>query len=597
MPFVAFIFCLIFSFSLAQAAPSIVYVVSMPQPQTHYLEVEMRLNGTAAATEAQKNGYIDLKMPVWTPGSYLIREYAKNVEGFQAFGGGQAVKAEKIRKNTWRIYSNNDNLTLRYRVYANELSVRTSFVDDGFAVLSNASIFLFHDKLKALPLKLIVQPFGNWKQISTGLKRVADQPATFEAANYDVLVDSPVLVGNQKILTFMASKVPHFVAMNGEVQYDSAKLPLDMQKVCETAATIVGEQPCTDYTFLVLNAQSGSGGLEHSNSTMLHVNRAAYGNEGNYRNFLSLVAHEYFHLWNVKRIRPVALGPFDYENENYTRLLWVAEGFTSFYQDYILLKAGFRSPDNYLEVLSNGISSVENKPGNRVQSVSEASWDAWIKYYRPNENSQNSTISYYDKGAVLGAMLNLIMIANSNGQRSLDDLMRLLYEEYYKKQKRGFTDAEFLKACEQIAAMSLEDFFQKHIYGTEPIDYNRYLRPVGLEMLDQNANISKPYVGANVARNVIASVVRDSPAARDGLSAGDEILQVDGQLLPAEGLNAVMINKKAGDVLHFAIKRDGLPKNVVVTLGRSPFVNFQIKKIANATSVQGALYSKFLFLK
>jgi len=586
-------------FSSQAAIPTVVYTLSMPQPQTHYFEVEMRLSNIGTATESKKNGYLDVKMPVWTPGSYLIREYAKNVEDFRVLSGGQAVKWEKIRKNTWRIFSTDEYITVQYRVYAYELSVRTSFLDDAQGYLNGASIFLFNDQLKSLPLRLIVQPYADWKQINTGLKRVADSPATFEAANYDVLVDSPVSIGNQQVFDFTASGIPHTVAMSGAVQFDPNKLAADMQKVCETAATVVGEHPCTDYTFLVLNALQGGGGLEHSNSTTLHVARNAYANEGSYRGFLSLVAHEYFHLWNIKRIRPMALGPFDYENENYTRLLWVGEGFTSFYQEYILLKAGFRTSENYLNMLAAQISGVENKPGNRVQSVADASWDAWIKYYRPNENSVNSTVSYYDKGAVIGSIINLIVLANTKGQRSLDDVMRLLYQEYYKKQKRGFTDEEFQKACEQVAAMPLNDFFQNHIYGTEPIDYGRYLRPVGLTITDQNANNSTPFLGANASSAnhwVLTSIVRDSPAALAGLNPGDEIVQIDGQTRPLDGLDGWLATKQVGNVATFAIKRDGLAKTVNVAVGRLPFVRFKIDRIPRITTAQEDLYKKWLFV-
>jgi predicted metalloprotease with PDZ domain len=590
----------VFALNCQAVEPSVVYVLSMPQPKTHYFEVEMRLNNVASATKAAQNGYIDLKMPVWTPGSYLIREYAKNVEGFQAFGNGQAVKWEKIRKNTWRIFGNHNHLVVRYRVYAYELSVRTSFLDETQGYLNGASIFLFQDSLKALPLRLVVQPYSNWTRVSTGLKRVPNQLNTFEAPNYDVLVDSPISIGTQQVFEFKASGVPHQVSMSGEAQYDAAKLAADMQKVCETSTTIIGEHPCTDYTFLVLNAQQGSGGLEHSNSTTLHVSRNSYASEANYRGFLSLVAHEYFHLWNVKRIRPVALGPFDYENENYTRMLWVAEGFTSFYQDYILLKAGFRTPDNYLDLLANQLSGVENKPGNRVQSVAEASWDAWIKYYRPNENSINSTISYYDKGAVIGGIMNLLILANTKGQRSLDDVMRLLYNEYYKKLKRGFTDEEFQQACEQVAGMSLTDFFQKHIYGTQPIDYNRYLRPVGLELTDQNVNNNIAFLGANTSssnRWLVASVVRDSPAAVAGLNAGDEITQLNGLPRPADGLDAWLTTQNVGSTATLTVRRDGLLKQITITIGRSPFVNFKIAKATSLSASQEELQRKWLFIK
>ncbi|MEZ4906034.1 MAG: peptidase M61, partial [Spirosomataceae bacterium] len=311
----------------------------------------------------------------------------------QAFTNNQSVKTEKIRKNTWRIYTKENNLKVTYRVYAYELSVRTSFLDDSHGYINGATLFLFHDQLKAIPLKVVIQPYPDWKYVSTGLKKIATN--TFEATHYDNLVDCPIEIGNQRIFTFTASRIPHSVAMYGDVKYEEATLSHEMQRVCEAAATVIGEHPCQDYTFIVHNVLVGSGGLEHSNSTTLGVNKNVYQTETSRRSFLSLVAHEYFHLWNVKRIRPIALGPFDYENENYTRALWVAEGFTTFYQYNILLRAGLVSPEDYWRRTASLMTGIENRPGNRIQSVAEASWDAWIKHYRPNENSPNSTISYY----------------------------------------------------------------------------------------------------------------------------------------------------------------------------------------------------------
>lgn len=580
------------------ATPEITYRLSMPQPQTHYFEVEMHLKGIAEATNAQKNGYVDLKMPVWTPGSYLIREYAKNVEGFQAFVNNQPVKSEKIRKNAWRIYTTNDEFTVRYRVYAYELSVRTSFLDDSHGYVNGATMFLFHDKLKSIPLRVEIQPYQGWKQISTGLKKRGE--TTFEANDYDNLVDSPIEIGNQQVFTFQASGIPHYVAMYGNPKYDEVNLPKEMQRVCEAAATVIGEHPCQDYTFIVHNVITGSGGLEHANSTTLGVSRNTYDTESAKRSFLSLVAHEYFHLWNVKRIRPIALGPFDYENENYTRLLWVAEGFTTFYQYNILLRAGLASPEDYWKRTAALITGVENRPGNRVQSVADASWDAWIKHYRPNENSPNSTISYYDKGAIIGEMLNLLILGKTNGKKSLDDAMRLLYKEYYQKQKRGFTDEEMQNACEQAAGVSLTDFFQKYIYGTEPIPYQQFLQPLGLEIVDLNAKNQQPFLGATaVLRNeraFVTDVLRDSPAYQDGLNVNDEIISIEGQRVTTT-LESLISNRKIGDTLTIIVNRNGNLKTLTVKLGKSPLVSYQIQKVATMTESQKMLYSRAIFEK
>ncbi len=597
---IRFLLVLVFSITCAYsyATPSITYVLSMPQPQTHYFEVEMQLSDIATATEAKKNGYVDLKMPVWTPGSYLIREYAKNVEDFRAFGNNQPLKAEKIRKNAWRIYTTDDHFSVRYRVYAYELSVRTSFLDDSHGYINGATLFLFHDQLKNIPLRVVINPYQDWKQISTGLKKVSNN--TFEATDYDNLVDCPIEIGNQRILSFQASGIPHYVVMYGDAKYDPISLPQEMQRVCEAAATVIGEHPCQDYTFIVHNIITGSGGLEHANSTTLGVSRNTYDTESARRSFLSLVAHEYFHLWNVKRIRPMALGPFDYENENYTRLLWVAEGFTTFYQYNILLRAGIASSDDYWRRAAALITGVENRPGNRVQSVADASWDAWIKYYRPNENSANSTISYYDKGAIIGEMLNLLIIAQTNGQKSLDDALRYLYQEYYKKQKRGFTDEEMQKACEHAAGIDLTDFFQKYIYGTAPLPYGQFLQPFGLEIIDLNASNRQPFLGATVVlrneRVFVTDVLRNSPAYQDGLNVNDEIITVEGQRLTTT-LDNIISNRKIGDTLTIIVNRNGNLKTLTVKLTESPLVNYQIRKVANPTETQKALYKKAIFEK
>ncbi|WP_041257951.1 M61 family metallopeptidase [Fibrella aestuarina] len=595
----------------APAPARITYALSMPQPQTHYFEVEMRLQNAAAATNARKNGYVDLKMPVWTPGSYLIREYAKNVEGFTAAANGQPVRSEKIRKNAWRVYSNADDITVRYRVYAYEFSVRNSFLDDTHGYLNGATMFLYHDALKNGPLTLQITPYKDWKKVSTALKPVANAPFTYEAPDFDILVDSPIEIGNHQTLTFTTANpanagqaIPHTVAMysNGPLEYSPNRLTADYKRVCEAAASVVGEHPCTDYTFIVHHTNQGGGGLEHLNSTTLQTNRVAYASEANYKGFLTLVAHEYFHLWNVKRIRPVALGPFNYENENYTHMLWLSEGCTSFYEDYILRRAGFHTPEEYLRIVANDITGIENQPGNNVQSVAESSWDAWIKYYRPNENSANSTVSYYSKGSVLGTLLNLAILSGSNGERNMDDLMRLLYNEYYKKQKRGFTDDEFRRAAEQVAGTPLTDFFDKGVNGTGPLDYARYFEPVGVRLVNVAAKQQDGFLGASAGMNpstgrqTITAVRRGSAADLGGLNVGDEVLAVDSVRLTDE-LPKAIAGRKAGDTVQLIVNRGGQVRPLLIKLIENPLLAYRLEVLPNASDKQKALYAKWLFVK
>ena len=587
------------------ASPSVTYILSMPEPQTHYFEVEMQLKNAATATNAKKTRgdgptYIDIKMPVWTPGSYLIREYAKNVEAFTATAGGKPVRSEKIRKNAWRVYSADDNLTIRYRVYANELTVRTSFVDADHGYVTPASMFMYHDALKSQPLRVVVQPYKAWKNVATGLKPVAGASYTYEAPDYDILVDSPIEIGNHKTFTFTAANVPHTVAMFGDVAYDEQRLAADYKRVCETAATVVGEHPCQDYTFIVHHIPQGGGGLEHLNSTTLETNRNAYATEANYKGFLTLVAHEYFHLWNVKRIRPVALGPFDYENENYTHMLWLSEGCTSFYEDYILRRAGFHTPETYIGIVGNDITGIENQPGVRVQSAAESSWDAWIKGYRPNENSSNTTISYYSKGSVLGTLLNLSILAGSNGERTMDDLMRYLYDEYYKKQKRGFSDEEFQRAAEQIAGRKLDNFFNIAVNSADPIDYNTYFEPVGLQLNNVAGKTQDGFLGAATTvvngKATVSGVRRGSAAYTDGLNVGDEIISVD-DVRVGDDLLRLIANRRVGETLKVRVNRNGLLRELPITLTQNPLVSYRLQPVANPTAEQKALYNKWLYIK
>jgi predicted metalloprotease with PDZ domain len=570
------------------AAPRIEYFLSMDEPHTHYFEVRIAVSG-------HKQEFIDFKMPVWTPGSYLVREFARNVEGFTASAGNnKPVRSEKINKNTWRVYSSGaDQVTVSYRVYAFEISVRTPFLDATHGYVQPAAVFMAVDKLQNQPSTLTVKPYREWKEISTGLSPAGKDKWVLAVPDYDILVDSPIEIGNQTIFSFNALGIPHTVAMYGPGNYEKDRLIQDMKTIVEETGKVVGENPNKNYTFIVHNLNAGGGGLEHLNSTTLQTTRFSY--ETNYPGFLSLVAHEYFHLWNVKRIRPKALGPFDYDNENYTNLLWVSEGLTAYYDDLITRRAGFYSPEQYLTVLTNGIGTIQNAPGNAVQSLAESSWDAWIKYYRPSENSNNTSISYYTKGAVIGALLDLQIMHSSNGQRSLDDVMRFLYEEYYKKQKRGFTDIEMQQAVEKVAGLNMTDFFRDYIYSTKPIDYNRYLGYAGLRLGETVRN--EPFLGATASpsggRMTVTAVQRGTSAYESGLNVNDEIIAINGYRVDSD-LNRFITGKKVGERVTMMVNRAGLIQNLEVALLKNPNISYRIEKAPSATPEQEALLRKWL---
>lgn len=567
----------------ARSQVKVGFEVSFKEPQAHYVEMEMNISGLV-------KDYVDVKMPVWAPGSYLVREFAKSVEDFSATAGGKPVKFEKVKKNAWRVYSAKSNaIKIKYRVYGFEVSVRTPFIDESHAFLSSTGIFMYPDGLLKLPSTVKVIPFKGWSKVSTGLEPVAGQPFTYTASDFDVLFDSPIEVGNQDVFDFMASGVKHEVAMYGG-NYDKERLKVDMAKIVEQATAIYGENPNKHYTFIVHHFERGGGGLEHLNSTVLGASRNAYQTPEGYLGFLNLVAHEYFHLWNVKRMRPIALGPFDYDNENYTTNLWVAEGFTSYYENKLVLRAGFVDQKAFVDGLVTAVTNVSNTPGAKVQSAAESSYDAWIKGYRPNENSNNTGVSYYSKGEVVGLLMDLEIANATKGVKSLDDVMKAMYLQG-KTLKRGYTDAEFKAMVEKISGKSFTDFWAKYVNGTHPVEYDKYFGYAGISIKNQNEGNSIPYIGVaskkTEGRIIISAVSRNSAAWVDGLNVNDEVISVDGV-----GVEAVLermpviTSKKPGDVVTVKVKRDGIEKDIKLTLKASPNIKLVAEIGGNATESQ-----------
>src|SRR5688572_22340177 len=480
--------------------PEIAFYVSMSKPHTHMLEVEVRVT-RRPGSEVPAEEF--LVMPVWTPGSYLVREFARHVQDFSAAdAGGRALRWEKTNKNTWRIVTAGAReWRASYRVYANELTVRTNQLNSDHAFWNNAALLMYLEGFLNAPSTLHIQAPQPWK-VATGLPAAGKN--TFRAENFDVLYDSPVEVSNFKTISFTVKNVPHRIVIDGEGNYDPERMKRDVQKIVETSVELMGgEIPYRDYTFILHLGANTGGGLEHLNSTALGFRRFNFRPDTSYRGFLGLVSHEFFHLWNVKRIRPDALGPFDYTKENYTKLLWVAEGVTSYYGDLILRRAGLINEKDFLAETARAFQTLQNTPGRLEQSVEESSFDAWIKFYRPDENSVNSQISYYDKGAIVALLLDLEIRKRTSGAKSLDDVMRYLYTEFFKKD-RNYTPADFQKAAELAAGSSLTEFFAKYARGTEDLNYNSALAAAGLQLdtgittADGGKPIERVFFGADV---------------------------------------------------------------------------------------------------
>jgi len=568
------------------AAPEIGYTVSMSKPWTHLLEVEMRVKS------AQMPQAAEIQMPVWTPGSYLIREYARHVQDFAATdASGANLTWEKTNKNTWRVNSKGANeIVVRYNVYANELTVRTNELNADHAFFNNAALLMNVKGFLGAPATLKINPYGDWK-IATGLSAVEGQANTFRAPNFDVLYDSPFEVGSFVETSFDVNGIRHRMVFEGEGNYDMQKTAADVKKIVEQAVKMFGEVPYKDYLFIV-NLRGG-GGLEHLNSTALQFNRLAFTTR--YNDFLTLAAHEYFHAFNVKRIRPDALGPFDYNNENYTKLLWVAEGGTAYYENILVQRAGLITDKDYLAGKAAAFQALQNRPGRFQQSVEESSFDAWIKYYRPDENAVNNQISYYDKGEIVNFLLDLEIRRSSNGAKSLDDVMRALYTDFYKNNK-NYTPEDYQKISETMAGKSLNDFFSKYVRGREEINYNEFLSGFGLRLATGDAG-EKAYLGADLTQTGDKLTVRATPAGtpayEQGLNASDEIVAVDGNRASLTFLTSYLDAKRVGDKIKLTVFRFDQMRDIEITLGGRAPQSYKIAALETPTDEQKRLYQGY----
>jgi predicted metalloprotease with PDZ domain len=567
------------------------FTISMENPNNHYFHVLLTNTGII-------EDFVDYKLPAWTPGYYMIMDYAKYVINFKAVDGtGKSLNWEKTAKNNWRISISGDKtIVVSYDVFSFRTSVADSYLDDGRGFISPTGIFMYPAGKIDQPVTVAVEPYQKFSVISTGLDPVPGKPNTFSAPNFDVLYDCPILAGNQEILKFEVQGIPYTIAAEKLGDIDRNKFIEDHKKVVEAAISIIGEIPYNHYTFLIMNR--GGGGLEHTNSMAVFSGASSFSNPDGYKKWLSFVAHEFFHLYNVKTIRPIALGPFDYDKENYTTMLWFSEGVTSYYENIILNRAGLFTRTDALDEFKSSIANYENIPGHLFQSAAQSSFDAWMLFFNRSENATNTTISYYDKGCALGMLLDLAIRYESENQKSLDDVMRELYRVYYKKKKRGFTNKEFRDVCEKMAGSPLDKIFDVYIPTVQEIDYAKYLGYAGLS-IDLNASdIPGAYLGTlnreDADNLMITRVEWNSPGYIAGLSPQDIIKEIDGEKATAKLLSDLLNSKEPGDKILLTVTHREITNIVEVELGKKTVRSFDIKPLPDAAHEQVAILEKWL---
>jgi predicted metalloprotease with PDZ domain len=567
----------------AQSSEPIRYTLQFPAPHTHYVEVE-------ATYPTGGQAQVELFMAVWTPGSYLVREYERHVENVVATGPDKKPRAvEKTRKNRWAIPTGGaPTVTVTYRVYGREMTVRNNWIESSFAMLNGAPTFLtLADGRPRVHEVRIVTPV-TWKAVATPLTPAPDKPNTYIADDFDTLVDSPIIVGNPIIKNFEVAGKQHYLVLEGDTAlFDVNRAVSDVRKIVDAGGKVMGRYDYPHYHFLNVITEAG-GGLEHKNSFLAMTSRYTTRTRRSYLGWLGLTAHEYFHNWNGKRLRPIELGPFDYENEVHTTSLWIVEGFTDYYGTLLLPRAGLATRDEFLDELSNMIEQVQTTPGRLVTSVEMASFDTWIKQYRPDENTANTSINYYPKGGVIAFLLDAKIRKATSGAKSLDDAMRLAYARYAGE--KGYTSDQFYDAMSEAAGVDLKPWFKRVVETTEELDYDEALDWFGLRFHPVDNKNARAWLGAatraDAGRLVVTQVRRDTPAFSSGLNVDDEILAIDDVRVRADGLGARLEQYRPGDRVALLVARRDRVMRVDVTLGTEPGRVWRLEVSPTATDAQ-----------
>jgi predicted metalloprotease with PDZ domain len=563
---------------MASRREAVHYRIVPVDPALHLFEVTL----TIASPDAE--GQV-VSLPAWIPGSYMVREFARNITSIRAEASGRKLRLTKLDKHSWRAARCEGPLTLTYQVYAWDLSVRAAHLDQTHGFFNGTSVFLqVHGKENLRHIVDIQAPegeaFAQWRVATSlpELKARRHRFGTYVANDYDELIDHPVEMGEFELIRFEAHGVPHEMVVTGRVpNLDKARLATDLKKICEHQIALfepsTRKAPMERYVFLTLAVGDGYGGLEHRASTALICSRAdlpvlgqSAMSEG-YRTFLGLCSHEYFHTWNVKRIKPAVFAPYDLQQENYTPLLWLFEGFTSYYDDLTLLRTGLIDAPAYLGLLAKTINGVLRGSGRHKQSVAESSFDAWTKYYRQDENAPNAIVSYYTKGSLVALLFDLTIRRDTRGKKSLDDVMRVLWRRYGRQfytagGGRGVTEADVEALFDEVTGLRLKPLFDLAVRGTRDLPLSEMLAAFAVDMVDKVKG-GKPSLDVRTKKAgndcQLANVYEGGAAHKAGLSAGDVLLAMDGLRVTGANLDTLLQRYRAGDtVVVHAFRRDEL---------------------------------------
>lgn len=572
------------------AQPGVDYTVRLDRARNQIIRIE--------ATVTNPGEKAEFLLPTWRPGRYGILDFAANVRIWDAVDqSGEPLPVQKIRKNAWVVDSTGaESVTFGYDIFANDLGLRTRHADDSHVFLNGSSIFVLNPPARETPHLVRIDGMPDDWTIASGLP-VGDEANTLVASSYDVLVDSPIEIGTHRSITFEVDGTPYEIAIWGECAAEDNELIEDFTKIIEACIDIFDSVHFDRYVFLIHSADGIGGGTEHLNSTIMQTRPSSFESESAYRGFLSLVAHEFFHTWNVKNFRPAGITPYDYDKENYTTSLWIAEGCTSYYDDLLLARTGQRSVENYLSSLRGSISSVLGNPGRNFMSVEQASYDAWLKAWGPSSpDHRNTTVSIYTHGAMVTFGLDMLIRRETAGERSFDDVMRLMNERF-PLESGGYTPDEFQMAVAEVAGVDVSDFFARHIAGKEPIPFADLIGTVGLT-LERRSDEPEPYAGLTLrysgGKSTVSRVIDNSPAFQAGLILDDEIVSANGKSVDSGSWNDIVSDAEPGDVFRIGMFRRGEFREVELTVAGVVPERYEIEYMDEPTDEQKASYESWM---
>ena len=564
----------------------------MENPEWHFFKAELICTGI-------KKDIIDFKMPVWTPGYYQRLDFAKNVKNFKATdASGHELKWEKTADNTWRVLSKKtDVVKLVYEIKTERAFVATPYLDENRGYIVPAGVFFYIDKMINHPVQVKITAPEKWNRIATGLDSLAGKKFTYTAPDFDILYDSPFLIGNLVDLpSFKIKGITHRFIAYKPGEFDQIKFMADLKKIVAASIKIIGHIPYKHYTFIAIGP--GAGGIEHLNNTTFSFNGAGFNNRESYIRTLHFLAHEYFHHYNVKRIRPVELGPFDYDNGSRTKSLWLSEGLSVYYEYMVVRRAGITTNEELLNAFRNNIKAFEGKPGRLYQTLQQASYETWSDGpFGRTGDEENKTISYYDKGPVVGLILDFKIRDATQNKKSLDDVMRLLYKEYYQTKKRGFTEQELKQAFETIAATKLTDEFE-YITTTRELDYRKYFLYAGLSIDTTTTILTGASAGFTTRVKddslFVSSIEWNGPAWLAGVRIRQYVTEVNGIKATTQLLTGFIENAKPGEKLSLKVWSDNRQQAAEIILGHKTKREFLITPLISPTILQKQILDGWL---